>query len=158
MSTSTSPTGSALPTLPVQAFRLDVPLHDLLQKDPHPPLARVEHDPRTSLALPSPVIPQHPELLHESDAADISAHQAVLETGKRHWPSSKVMKSMRGWMLPYFKSRILPGEFQPIIAYLFTEWKCNPENVAYCYSAAWVMKWLCEQTMNNFQEVTGSFE
>ena len=117
----------SLPTLPTQPFRLDVPLHNLLQRppDPSPPLARVEHEPRTALALPSPVFPQHPALMHELDAADIAEHDTVLHTGKRHWPASKVMKTMRGWMLPYLKSRVLPGEFQPIIAYLFTEWKCN---------------------------------
>jgi len=31
-------------------------------------------------------------------------------------------------------------------------------NVAYCYSAARVMKWLWKQAMNGFQGVTGSFE
>src|SRR5208337_805060 len=31
-------------------------------------------------------------------------------------------------------------------------------NVAYCYSAARVMKWLCKQALNGFQGVTGSFE
>ena len=122
MSSSTSPSAPSSPTLPTQSFRLDVPLHNLLQRDPSPALARVEHQPRTSLALPSPVFPQHPALLHKIDDADIAAHQAVLETGNRHWPASKVMDTMRRWMFPYFKSRILPGEFQPIIAYLFTEW------------------------------------
>jgi hypothetical protein len=104
-----------------------MPLHNLLQRDPSPTLARVEHQPRTSLVLPSPVFPQHLALLHKIDDADIAAHQAVLETGKRHWPASKVMDTMRRWMFPYFKSRILPGEFQPIIAYLFTEWKSSHE-------------------------------
>jgi MoaA/NifB/PqqE/SkfB family radical SAM enzyme len=28
---------------------------------------------------------------------------------------------MRGWLFPYLKSRLLPGDFHPIIAYLFTE-------------------------------------
>jgi hypothetical protein len=31
-------------------------------------------------------------------------------------------------------------------------------NVAYCYSAARVMKWLWKQARNGFQGVTGSFE
>jgi len=31
-------------------------------------------------------------------------------------------------------------------------------NVAYCYSAARVMKWLMKQARNGFQGVTGSFE
>src|SRR5262249_32956159 len=123
MSTSTRNSVQTLPTLPAQPFRLDVPLHSLLQNPSESPTqARDEHKPLTSLVLPSPVFPQQPALLHEIDAADIAAHETVLHTGKRHWPVAKVMKTMRGWMTPYFKSRILPGEFQPIIAYLFTEW------------------------------------
>ncbi len=95
----------------------DVPLHDLLQKRPdHPTLERAEREPQNSLTLPSPVFPQHPALFHELDAADIAAHDTVLRTGKRHWPASKVLKTMKGWMFPYFKSRVLPGDFQPIIA------------------------------------------
>jgi MoaA/NifB/PqqE/SkfB family radical SAM enzyme len=105
----------------------------------------VEHEPRTALALPSPVFPQQPALLHEVDADDIAAHDAVLHTGKRHWPASKVMKTMRGWMVPYLKSRVLPGEFQPIIAYLFTEWKCNLD-CHYCWSYDNRVKGMTEDT------------
>jgi hypothetical protein len=78
MSSSTSPSVPSSPTLPTQSFRLDVPLHNLLQKDPSPTLARVEHQPRTSLALPSPVFPRYPALLHKIDDANIAAHQGVL--------------------------------------------------------------------------------
>jgi hypothetical protein len=78
MSSSTSPSVPSSPTLPTQSFRLDVPLHNLLQKDPSPTLARVEHQPRTSLALPLPVFPQNPALLHKIDDADIATHQGVL--------------------------------------------------------------------------------
>jgi hypothetical protein len=119
-----------LPTVANQPFRLDVPLHELLQhatREPFPPLAQ------GPVTLPEPVFPQHPELVHELDAADIAAHAQVVGTGKRHWPADRVLKTMRGWMTPYFKSRILPGEFQPIIAYLFTEWKCNLD-CHYCWS------------------------
>src|SRR5258706_3709789 len=96
MATSTSQPLQSLPTLPTQPFRLDVPLHNLLQKppDPSPPLARVEHDPRTALALPSPVFPQYPALMHELDAADIAEHDVVLQTGKRHWHASKVIQTI----------------------------------------------------------------
>ncbi|PYK92384.1 MAG: hypothetical protein DME36_13655, partial [Verrucomicrobia bacterium] len=83
--------------------------------------------------------------MHELDAADISEHDTVLQTGKRHWPASKVMKTMRGWMLPYLKSRVLPGEFQPIIAYLFTEWKCNLD-CHYCWSYDNRVKGMTEDT------------
>src|SRR4029077_2396324 len=113
------------PTLPTQPFRLDVPLHQLLQQpsDEHerpsrlPPLA----EPQT---LPPAVFPQYPELFHDLDEQDIAAHESVVTTGKRHWPANRILKTMNGWMFPYFKSRLSPGDFQPIIAYLFTEWKC----------------------------------
>ena len=38
--------------------------------------------------------------------------------GKRHWPAPLVYRAMNGWLFPYFKSRLLPGQFHPIIAYL----------------------------------------
>ncbi|MGH9497158.1 MAG: radical SAM/SPASM domain-containing protein [Candidatus Sulfotelmatobacter sp.] len=119
-----------IPTLPVRPFRLDVPLHDLLQHRGENSVSAAAKEP---VLLPTPVFPQHPELIHEIDAADIAAHQEVLQTGKRHWPASRILKTMRGWMTPYFKSRILPGDFQPIIAYLFVEWKCNLD-CHYCWS------------------------
>ena len=122
MSTSTPGPASSLPTLPVHPFRLDVPLHDLLQNSSHgaAPL-EPEQDAQERPGLPTPVFPQHPELVHELDAADIAVHETVLQTGERYWPTSKIMRTLRGWMFPYFKSRVLPGDFQPIIAYLFTE-------------------------------------
>jgi MoaA/NifB/PqqE/SkfB family radical SAM enzyme len=41
---------------------------------------------------------------------------------------------MRSWLVPYVKSRILPGDFHPLIACLFTEWKCNLE-CHYCWTS-----------------------
>jgi hypothetical protein len=132
------------PTLPNQPFRLDVPLHELLQQPSHHPSP---HRPelRKAETLPAAVFPQYPELFHDLDEQDIAAHESVLHTGKRHWPASKVMKTMRGWMFPYFKSRVLPGDFQPIIAYLFTEWKCNLD-CHYCWSYDNRVKGMTEDT------------
>jgi MoaA/NifB/PqqE/SkfB family radical SAM enzyme len=48
-------------------------------------------------------------------------------------------------MLPYIKSRVKPGEFQPIIAYLFTEWKCNLD-CHYCWSYDNRIKGMTEDT------------
>ena len=132
----------ALPTVPTQSFRLDVPLHNLLHQSPQRPSPE---QPKDQLALPEPVFPQHPEWLHELDAEDIAAHQHVLRTGKRQWPASRIWQSMRGWMVPYFKSRVLPGDFQPIIAYLFTEWKCNLD-CHYCWSYDNRVKGMTEDT------------
>lgn len=125
-----------LPTIPVQPFRIDVPLHKLLQNAPDLPvhlIAEKERDIQEQLSLPTPVFPQHPELVHELDAADIEAHETVLRTGTRKWTAGHIWDNMTGWMFPYFKSRLLPGDFQPIIAYLFTDWKCNLD-CHYCWS------------------------
>ena len=40
---------------------------------------------------------------------------------------------MRSWLFPYLRSRVLPGDFHPIIAYLFTEYKCNLD-CHYCWA------------------------
>jgi hypothetical protein len=132
----------ALPTVPSSTFRLDVPLHSLLQQPPEKPSP--DHTKHLQ-TLPTPVFPQHPELMHELDADDIAAHEHVLQTGKRYWPASKIFQTMRGWMFPYFKSRVLPGDFQPIIAYLFTEWKCNLD-CHYCWSYDNRIKGMTEDT------------
>ncbi len=109
-------------------FRLDVQLHELLTGKPDRP--RVPPKPTGAETLPEPVYPQHPELLR--DHAAVLAQPHVPPT-KRHWPSGLVYRAIRGWGVPYFQSRALPGEFHPIIAYLFTEWKCNLD-CHYCWA------------------------
>jgi len=52
---------------------------------------------------------------------------------RRHWNKEKVYRTMRGWLFPYVRSRILPGEFHPITAYLFLEYKCNLD-CWYCWA------------------------
>ena len=98
MSGAAQPPVKSSRTLPSETFRLDIPLHDLLNRSPEPPrVARAEREPRTSLALPSPEFPRHPELLHGLDAAEIAAHELELQTGMRggeHWAcrAARVMK------------------------------------------------------------------
>ena len=133
---------SRLPTLPDHPFRLDVPLHDLLQQ---PSQRSAPNDLRELKELPVPEFPLHPELLRELDEADLAVHEEVVRTGQRHWPPRRILKSMRGWMFPYFKSLLLPGDFQPIIAYLFTEWKCNLD-CHYCWSYDNRVKGMTEDT------------
>jgi len=137
-----------LPTIPVQPFRIDVPLHKLLQNAPDLPvhlIAEKEKAAKDQLTLPTPVFPQHPELIHELDAEDIEAHETVLRTGTRKWTTGHIWDNMVGWMFPYFKSRLLPGDFQPIIAYLFTDWKCNLD-CHYCWSYDNRVKGMSEDT------------
>jgi len=52
---------------------------------------------------------------------------------------------MRGWLFPYLKSRVLPGDFNQIIAYLFTEWKCNLD-CHYCWAFDNRVKGMTEDT------------
>ena len=126
------------------SFRLDVQLHDLLKQPgasrpltPPPPYAQPQK-------LPEPVFPQHPALLTDAELpADL--HGSPTDPYKRHWTAPQVFHALRGWMLPYFKSRLLPGEFHPIIAYLFTEWKCNLD-CHYCWAFDNSVKGMSEDT------------
>jgi MoaA/NifB/PqqE/SkfB family radical SAM enzyme len=74
--------------------------------------------------LPEPPFPRHPELLTRTDLPG---------DGERHWTPAQIYHTVRGWAIPYVKSRLLPGDFHPIVAYLFTEYKCNLD-CHYCYS------------------------
>lgn len=40
---------------------------------------------------------------------------------------------MCGWLFPYIRSRVLPGDFHPVTAYLFTDYKCNLD-CWYCWA------------------------
>ena len=52
---------------------------------------------------------------------------------------------MRGWAMPWIRSRVLPGEFHPIIAYLFNEWKCNLD-CHYCWAFDNTVRGMTEDT------------
>ena len=66
--------------------------------------------------LPEPAFPHRPELL---------TNDPLPGDGERHWTPHQIYHAVRGWAFPYLKSRVLPGDFHPIVAYLFTEYKCN---------------------------------
>ncbi len=126
------------------AFRLDVQLHDLLKRPgtarpllPPPPLAQ----PQT---LPRPVFPQHPELLTDEEL-ELDTHRSPTDPYRRRWTAPLVLRALRGWLFPYIKSRVLPGDFHPIIAYLFTEWKCNLD-CHYCWAFDNRVKGMTEDT------------
>lgn len=44
---------------------------------------------------------------------------------RRQWGARPIYRAMRGWLYPYVRSRVLPGDFHPITSYLFVEYKCN---------------------------------
>jgi MoaA/NifB/PqqE/SkfB family radical SAM enzyme len=52
---------------------------------------------------------------------------------------------MRGWLAPYVRSRVLPGDFHPITSYLFLEYKCNLD-CHYCWSFDNRVKGMTEET------------
>jgi MoaA/NifB/PqqE/SkfB family radical SAM enzyme len=86
--------------------------------------ARPVFSPPVSEGLPEPEFPLKPQLLTREDLPG---------DGQRHWTPSQIYHAARGWAFPYFKSRLLPGDLHPIVAYLFTEYKCNLD-CHYCYS------------------------
>jgi MoaA/NifB/PqqE/SkfB family radical SAM enzyme len=110
-------------------FRLDVQLHDLLTKSPAPKPVLLPGIGNGK--FPEPVFPQHPQLLAQDD--NYEANLARARAGKRRWTAPLVLRAMNGWLFPYIKSRVLPAPFHPIIAYLFTEWKCNLD-CHYCWA------------------------
>jgi MoaA/NifB/PqqE/SkfB family radical SAM enzyme len=89
----------------------------------------------TGGGLPEPVFPQRPELL---------TSEPWPGDGERHWTKRQIFRAMQGWAFPYVKSRLLPGDFHPIVGYLFTEYKCNID-CHYCYSYNNTVKGMTEE-------------
>ena len=103
-------------------FRIDVAIHDLLMNGATPSTRAPQPK---GLTLPEPVFPQHPRLLQQ-DGPEVLPE-------KRQWNRQQTYRTMRGWLFPYVKSRVLPGDFHPITAYLFLEYKCNLD-CWYCWA------------------------
>src|SRR5215469_7321308 len=98
-------------------FRLDVPLHNLLTQSHATPMGLMPvGEPQT---FPAPVFPQRPDLL---GPIDTSADWQPPE--KRKYTPGQIYHAMQGWLFPYIRSRVTSGDFHPLIAYLFTEFKC----------------------------------
>ncbi len=115
-------------------FRIDVAIHDLLMNSaPQKPMGLVPK----GLALPEPVFPQYPERLNDPGPE--------VPPEKREWGKREIFRKMRGWLFPYMRSRFLPGEFHPITAYLFVEYKCNLD-CWYCWAYDNRVKGMSEDT------------
>ena len=104
------------------AFRIDVAINDLLMHSAPKPPAPVESKGAT---LPEPVFPQYPELLADPGPETLPE--------RRRWSGEQIMRKMRGWLAPYVRSRVMPGDFHPITSYLFVEYKCNLD-CWYCWA------------------------
>src|SRR6201984_3268152 len=103
-------------------FRIDVDIHNLLMRS-SPDLVKVPAP--TGMTLPDPVFPQYAERLANPGPAAPLDH--------REWKWPEVYRKMRGWLFPYIRSRVMPGDFHPITAYLFVEYKCNLD-CWYCWA------------------------
>jgi MoaA/NifB/PqqE/SkfB family radical SAM enzyme len=118
----------------VPKFRIDTEINKILMhaapKGPQPPTAK-------GLTLPEPVFPQYPEKL--SDPGPETPPE------KRDWTIPQAYRSMKGWLFPYIRSRVLPGDIHPLIAYLFTEYKCNLD-CWYCWAFNNKVKGMTEDT------------
>jgi hypothetical protein len=95
-------------------IRIDVAIHDLLMNPAQLPPAPAQ---AMGLTLPEPVFPRFPDRLKDPGAET--------PPEKRKWGAKDVYRYSRGWLALHVRSRILPGEFHPITAYLFVEHKCN---------------------------------
>jgi len=130
----------------IQPFRVDVQLHDLLTKPSSPALPPPPVRPKAvPEVLPTPVFPQHPELLLDHHPSDWDPRDHQENPYRRRWTAPTIYRALRGWLFPYVKSRVLPGDFHPIIAYLFTEWKCNLD-CHYCWAFDNRVKGMTEDT------------
>lgn len=95
-------------------FRIDVAIHDLLMNSTQAPPSPAE---ATGMTLPEPLFPQFPDRLRDPGPEN--------PPEKRNWGAKGDYRYSRGWLAPYMRSRLLPGEFHPITAYLFVAYKCN---------------------------------
>jgi MoaA/NifB/PqqE/SkfB family radical SAM enzyme len=120
---------------------LDVALHDFLTGTKGRPTLPQPLEPQS---LPDPIFPQRPELLGDIDVPE-ATRQTNGDPYRRRWSAPLIWRSLRGWAIPYFQSRLLPGDFHPIIAYLFTEWKCNLD-CHYCWAFDNRVKGMSEDT------------
>jgi len=107
------------------ASRLDQSLSNQLTHGTRSQLSRISDG--SAITLPTPVFPLHPELLGAPDESYFP------KNGKRKWTAQQIGHAMRGWLVPYVHSRMLGGDFHPLIAYLFNEWKCNLD-CGYCWA------------------------
>ena len=114
--------------------RIDVKVHtllmDSLSEGPEPLVTQ-------GLTLPEPVYPRFPEKLSNPGP------EAPPEN--RNWTLPQVYHKVKGWLFPYIRSRVLPGEFHPITAYLFAEYKCNLD-CWYCWAFNNKVKGMTEDT------------
>src|SRR6202008_2593199 len=95
-------------------FRIDVAIHDLLVNSAQSPPTPAQ---AMGLTLPEPVFPQFPDRLNNPGPET--------PPEKRKWGAKDIYRYSRGWLGPYVRSRVLPGEIHSIKDYLFFVYKCD---------------------------------
>ncbi len=113
---------------PARLKGVDISLHEFLMTGER---EKPRYQPPAGAKLPDAVFPHFPEILATA-GQDLNTPPWT-EPPQRHWTIPQIYRGLRGYLFPYVRSRVLPGDFHPIIAYLFTEWKCNLE-CHYCWA------------------------
>ncbi|MCI0444494.1 radical SAM protein, partial [bacterium] len=108
-------------------FRLNQQLQEMLLKPAPTPITGDAAEP---LKLPEPVFPQR---------------KADRDLTSKEFDRLNLVRGWKGMATPYFKSRWHSKELRPIIAYLFTEFKCNVD-CHYCWSFNNKTKGMTEET------------
>ncbi len=108
-------------------YRIDVKLHEVLMDDagsnrPNEKTVGAGPDLELGEGLPEPVYPQRTY----SDETDPTL---------KEYQQTNALRTWQAWAKPYFASRSLKNrnELRPIIAYMFTDYKCNLD-CHYCWA------------------------
>ncbi len=113
-------------------FRVDVELHDLLMKPAENPVIVQKPAVAAGEGMKFPV-PLYPSRAYERDMTEKEYHHLNTKRAFTCW----------GW--PFAKSLVKRNQLRPIIAYLFTEFKCNVD-CHYCWSFNNNIKGMTEET------------
>jgi MoaA/NifB/PqqE/SkfB family radical SAM enzyme len=130
-----TPEGRSMPT--AAPYRIDVKLHhELMELSPgngHPASSAPKVADPAKVGLPLPVYPQR--TYSDDDEPSLVQYQRM--NARRTWDA---------WAKPYFASRSLKNrkELRPIIAYLFTDYKCNLD-CHYCWAYNNAVKGMTEE-------------
>ena len=84
------------------------------------------------VGLPTPPFPRQPERYGDVEPSPkYLARDGNPDRTRVTLPM--IARELKEWFVPYVGSRIRRGDFNPIISYLFTEWKCNLDR-HYCWA------------------------
>lgn len=124
------------------AFRADAQMNTMLMTGARPaPLAPLAEP----AVLPEPVYPLYPEKCGDVELDPKFLRKEGESPYRTRVSGPVIRRAMRGWLYPYVRSLVMPGEFHPLISFLFTEYKCNLD-CHYCWAYNNVVKGMTEDT------------